>query len=62
VAFLMSGTLVAQEAKVTELLSKDLTNLPGKEAPTITLEYPPESSDPIHRDNARLFMGWKVRS
>jgi len=31
-AFLMSGTLVAQEAKVTELLSKDLTNLPGKKA------------------------------
>ena len=29
---LMSGTLlVAQEAKVTQLLSKDLTSLPGKE-------------------------------
>jgi hypothetical protein len=29
--FLMSGTLGAPEAKVTQLLSKDLTNLPGKE-------------------------------
>jgi hypothetical protein len=28
---LMAGTLLAQEAKVTELFSKDLTSLPGKE-------------------------------
>ena len=55
-AFLMSGTLVAQEAKVTELLSKDLTNLPGKEGLMITVEYPPGSSDPIHRHNAHGFI------
>jgi len=42
----MSGTLVAQEAKVTELLSNDLTNLPGKEGLMITVEYPPGSTDP----------------
>ena len=40
-ACLMSGTLAAQEAKVTELLSKDLTNVPGKEGLMITVEYPP---------------------
>ena len=43
----MSGTLLAQEAKeakVTELLSKDLTNLPGKEGLMITVEYPPGGS------------------
>jgi hypothetical protein len=51
-ACLMSGTLVAQEAKVTQLLSKDLTSLPGKEGLMITVEYPPGSSDPIHRHNA----------
>jgi len=55
-AFLMSGTLVAQEAKVTELLSKDLTNLPGKEGLMITVEYPPGSSDPIHRHKAHAFV------
>jgi quercetin dioxygenase-like cupin family protein len=55
-ACLMSGTLVAQEAKVTELLSKDLTNLPGKEGLMITVEYPPGSSDPIHRHNAHAFV------
>ena len=55
-ACLMSGTLVAQEAKVTELFSKDLTNLPSKEGLMITVEYPPGSSDPIHRHNAHAFV------
>src|SRR6516165_8661290 len=55
-ACLMSGTLVAQEAKGTRLLSKDLTDLPGKEGLMITVEYPPGSSDPIHRHNAHAFV------
>jgi len=55
-AFLMPGALVAQKAKVTELMSKDLTNLPGKEGLMITVEYPPGSSDPIHRHNAHAFV------
>ena len=55
-ACLMSSTLVAQEAKVTQLLSKDLTSLPGKEGQMITVEYPPGSSDPIHRHNAHGFI------
>ena len=44
------------EAKVTQLLSKDLTNLPGKEGLMITVDYPPGSSDPIHRHNAHAFV------
>ena len=55
-AVLMSGTLMAQEAKVTELLSKDLTNIPGKEGLMVIVEYPPGSSDPIHRHNAHGFI------
>ena len=55
-ACLMSGTLLAQEAQVTELLSKDLTNLPGKEGLMITVVYPPGSKDPIHRHNAHGFI------
>ena len=55
-ACLMSGTLVAQEAKVTQLMSKDLTQFPGKEGVMITVEYPPGSSDPIHRHNASAFV------
>jgi quercetin dioxygenase-like cupin family protein len=56
VACLMSGPLLAQEAKVTELLSKDLKNLPGKEALMLIVEYPPGSKDPIHRHNAHGFI------
>ena len=52
----MSGTLAAQEAKVTPLMSKDLTNLPGNVGQMITVEYPPGSSDPIHRHNAHAFV------
>ncbi len=55
-ACLMSSTLLAQEAKVTELMSKDLTNLPGKEGLMVTVEYPPGSTDPIHRHNAHAFV------
>jgi quercetin dioxygenase-like cupin family protein len=55
-AFLMSGTLLAQEAKVTQLMAKDLANLPGKEGVMITVEYPPGASDPVHRHNAHAFV------
>jgi quercetin dioxygenase-like cupin family protein len=52
----MSSALLAQEAKVTEFMSKDLINLPGKEGLMITVEYPPGSVDPIHRHNAHGFI------
>jgi len=55
-ACLMSTALLAQEAKVTELMSKDLTNLPGKEALMIIVDYPPGSTDAIHRHNAYAFV------
>ncbi len=54
--FLIPGTVMAQEAKVTPLISKDLTELPGKEVLMITVEYPPGSTDPIHRHNAQTFV------
>jgi quercetin dioxygenase-like cupin family protein len=53
---LLSGTLVAQEAKVTELMSKDLTKCPGEEGLMIIVDYPPGSKDPIHRHNAHAFI------
>jgi len=53
---LMPVTLGPEEAKVTPLFSKDLTNIPGKEGLMITVEYPPGSSDPIHRHNAHAFV------
>ncbi|HEX9146456.1 MAG TPA: cupin domain-containing protein, partial [Candidatus Binatia bacterium] len=53
---LITGTLMAQEAKVTPLMSKDLKDFPGKEGLLITVEYPPGASDPIHRHNAHAFV------
>lgn len=44
------------EAKVEELMSKDLPDFPGKEGLMITVVYPPGSSDPIHRHNADAFV------
>ena len=55
-ACLMPGAMVAQEAKVTQLLSKDLTNLPGEEGLMLIVEYPPGSKDAVHRHNAHGFI------
>ena len=46
----------APEAQVASLMSKDLTNMPGKELLMITVEYPPGWSDPVHRHNAQGFI------
>jgi len=45
-----------KEAKVTPLFSKDLADFPGKEGLMITVEYPPGSTNPIHRHNAHGFI------
>jgi len=55
-ACLMPGMLLAQEAQVTPLISKDLPDFPGKEGLMITVVYPPGASDPIHRHNADAFL------
>ena len=63
--WLMSGAQAAQvkqeahgapEGKVTELMSKNLPDFPGKEGAMITVEYPPGGSDPTHRHNANVFV------
>ena len=51
-----TGTVMAQQAKVTSLMSKDLTEIPGKEVLMITVEYAPGGVDPIHRHNAHAFV------
>jgi len=59
VAVLLSafgGRLIAQEAVVKPLMTKELADMPGKEALMITVEYPPGSSDPVHRHNAHAFV------
>ena len=53
---LMTGTAVAQEPKVTSLMSKDLPENPGREALMITVEHAPGGSSAIHRHNAHAFV------
>ncbi len=52
----VGGRLIAQEAVVTPLMTKELADLPGKEALMITVEYPPGSKDAVHRHNAHAFV------
>ena len=54
--FLTAGASLAQQPQVTSLMSKDLTDIPGKEVLMITVEYAPGGSDPIHRHNAQAFV------
>jgi quercetin dioxygenase-like cupin family protein len=53
---LMTGTAMAEEPKVTSLISKDLPESPGREALMITVEHAPGGSSAIHRHNAHAFV------
>jgi quercetin dioxygenase-like cupin family protein len=53
---LISGTLMAQEIKVTSLMSQVMPDVSGKEGLLITVEYPPGGSDPIHRHDAHAYL------
>ena len=53
---LMTGASVAQAAEVSQLMTKDLPESPGKEVLMIIVEKPPGGSDPIHRHNAHGFI------
>jgi len=55
-ASFIASTLIAQDAQVTPLMSKDLADFPGKEGLMISVVYPPGSSDPVHRHNAHAFV------
>src|SRR5215470_52813 len=53
---LMSGTAMAEQPKVTSLMSKDLTENPGREVLMITVEHAPGGSNSIHRHNAHAIV------
>ena len=52
---LMTGTAMAQEPKITVLMSKDLPENPGREVLVITVEHAPGGSTAIHRHDAHAF-------
>jgi quercetin dioxygenase-like cupin family protein len=51
-----AGRLTAQQGGVTQLMTKELPDIPGKEAVMLTVVYPPGGGDPIHRHNADAFI------
>ena len=53
---LAGSSLAAQRPTLTELLSRDVAGVPGKEITMITVEYPPGGSDPVHRHNAQVMV------
>jgi quercetin dioxygenase-like cupin family protein len=53
---LVAGPLMAQDSKVTSLMSKDLREFSGKEGLMITVDYAPGGSDPVHRHDAHTFV------
>jgi quercetin dioxygenase-like cupin family protein len=53
---LMTGTPMAQQPKVTSLMSKDLPENPGKEVLMITVEHAPGGSSPSHRHHAHAIV------
>lgn len=46
----------AQPADVKELMSKPLTDIPGKEGLVLTVTYAPGGADEIHRHDAHAFV------
>jgi quercetin dioxygenase-like cupin family protein len=52
---LVSAT-AADPVRVTELMTKALANVPGKEVTMLTVDYAPGGADPVHRHNASAFV------
>ena len=44
------------KVKITDLMTKDLVNVPGKETTMIVVDYAPGGADPVHRHNASAFV------
>ena len=53
---LAASATLAQDTKVTTLLTKNLAGIPGKEGSMLTVEYAPGASSAIHRHNANTFV------
>ena len=53
---LAAAALAAEDAKVTPLLTKDLTGIAANEGTMLTVEYAPGASSAPHRHNAHTFV------
>ena len=55
-AMLVHPAMAAKDPVVGTLVTKELVDIPGKEALMITVDYPPGAVDPIHRHDAHAFV------
>jgi quercetin dioxygenase-like cupin family protein len=53
---LVAAPMLAQDAKITPLIAKDLAGITGKEGSMVTVEYPPGGASSEHRHNAHTFV------
>jgi quercetin dioxygenase-like cupin family protein len=53
---LLVAPAMAEDAKVTPLMTKDLAGLAGREGMMLTVEYAPGGSTDKHRHNAHTFV------
>jgi quercetin dioxygenase-like cupin family protein len=53
---LVGVPLSAQHPTVTPVMTKELTDIPGKEVLMLTVEFAPGGADPVHRHNAHGFI------
>ena len=54
--YLLAAAAMAQDTKVTPVITKELSGIPGKEATIVTVEYAPGASSNQHRHNAHTFV------
>lgn len=52
----IASASAAEPVQVTELMTKALANVPGKEVTMLTVDYAPGGADPVHRHNANAFV------
>jgi quercetin dioxygenase-like cupin family protein len=53
---IVASASAAEPVKVTELMTKALANVPGKETTMLIVDYAPGGKDPVHRHNASAFV------
>src|SRR5690348_15018055 len=53
---MIATAAVAEDTKVTPVITKELSGIPGKEATIVTVEYAPGASSAEHRHNAHTFV------
>jgi quercetin dioxygenase-like cupin family protein len=52
----VAGASAAEPVRVTDLMTKALADVPGKEVSMITVDFAPGAADPVHRHNASAFV------